>query len=60
MPLPPSSRPVILCDNQPLTRDAVASYLSDEKEEEGEWSRRFFSGRTAISNMKIIYCVRFE
>lgn len=29
MPLPPSSRPVILCDNQPLTRDAVASYLSD-------------------------------
>ena len=29
MPIPPSSRPIILCDNQPLTRDAVASYLSD-------------------------------
>ncbi|MGM9693512.1 MAG: DNA-binding response regulator [Alloprevotella sp.] len=26
---PAPSRPVILCDNQPLTRDAVASYLSD-------------------------------
>lgn len=41
MPLPPSSRPIILCDNQPLTRDAVASYLSDEKAEGEEWSRRF-------------------
>ncbi|MDY3802547.1 MAG: hypothetical protein SOZ67_01770 [Alloprevotella sp.] len=41
MSLPPSSRPIILCDNQPLTRDAVASYLSDEKAERGKWSRRF-------------------